>query len=83
MSKRMTVVFDDEELYRAVKIEAARSGRHAKDIIAEAVRAWLEVLEDRELGPEIDAAIEEWEREGGIKAEELFSQLRSEAQTES
>lgn len=39
--KRVTVVFDDEELYRAVKVEAARSGRTVKDVVAEAVRTWF------------------------------------------
>ena len=33
MSKRMTVVFDDEGLYTALKVEAARNGQHAKDIV--------------------------------------------------
>ncbi len=37
--KRVTVVFDDEELYRAVKVEAARTGRTVKDIVTEALRA--------------------------------------------
>jgi hypothetical protein len=33
----MTIVFDDEELYTALKVEAARSHRPAKDIVAEAL----------------------------------------------
>lgn len=41
MARRMTVVFDDEDLYTALKVEAARSHRPAKDIVAEAVQAWL------------------------------------------
>ena len=47
MAKRMTVVFDDDELYTTLKVEAARSGRHAKDIVAEALRQYfaLEVAE--------------------------------------
>ena len=38
MPKRMAVVFDDEALYRAVKVEAARRSchAHAKDIVAQA-----------------------------------------------
>lgn len=36
--KRVTIVFDDEELYRAVKVEAARSGRTVKELVAEALR---------------------------------------------
>ncbi|MCH8199248.1 MAG: hypothetical protein IIA54_04160, partial [Chloroflexi bacterium] len=49
MSKRMTIVFDDDQLYTALKVEAVRTGRHAKDIVAEAVREWIESAEDAEL----------------------------------
>ena len=54
MSKRMTVIFEDEALYTALKIEAVRKGRHAKDIVAEAVREWLEAREDEELGADLE-----------------------------
>lgn len=37
MTRRMTVVFDDEELYTALKVEAARTHRPAKDIVADAL----------------------------------------------
>jgi hypothetical protein len=39
--KRVTVLFDDEELYRSVKAEAAREGRPVKDVFAEALTGWL------------------------------------------
>lgn len=39
--KRVTVVFDDEALYRAVKVEAARTGRTVKEVVTEALRTWL------------------------------------------
>jgi hypothetical protein len=42
----MTVVFDDEELYTALKVEAARRHVPAKDIVAEALQQWLELQED-------------------------------------
>jgi len=42
MSRRMTVVFDDEELYTALKVEAARVHRPAKDLVAEALRMLFE-----------------------------------------
>ena len=72
MPKRMTVIFEDEALYTALKVEAARSGRHAKDIVSEAVREWLEASEDEELRSELEAARNEWEREGGVEASEFF-----------
>ena len=37
MTKRMTIVFDDEGLYTALKVEAARTHRPAKDIVATAL----------------------------------------------
>ena len=52
MPRRMTVVFDDEALYTALKVEATRRGCYAKDIVASAVREWLEVQEDAALQPE-------------------------------
>jgi hypothetical protein len=39
--KRVTVVLDDERLYRELKAEAAREGRPVKDAIAEALADWL------------------------------------------
>lgn len=40
--KRVTILFDDEALYRAVKAEAARDGKPVKDAVSEALRAWLD-----------------------------------------
>ena len=74
MSKRMTVVFDDETLYRDLKVEAARTGRHAKDIVAEAVREWLDTKEDEELRLGLEEARTEWQGQGGIEAQEFFRQ---------
>lgn len=39
--KRVTIAFDDEALYRTIKVEAARSGRTTKEIVVEALRDWL------------------------------------------
>ena len=75
MSKRMTVVFDDDELYTALKVEAARTGRHAKDIVAEAVREWLATQEDEELLGDLEKARLEWQLRGGIEASEFFEEL--------
>ena len=77
MSKRMTVIFEDEALYTALKVEAARTGRHAKDIIAEAVAEWLEAREDEELQADLEEARNEWEQEGGMAASEFFSELKA------
>ena len=65
MSKRMTVIFEDEALYTALKVEAARKGRHAKDIVAEAVSEWLEAREDEELRAGLEERRTEWKEKGG------------------
>lgn len=75
MSKRMTVIFEDEELYTALKVEAARKGRYAKDIVAEAIREWLEAREDEELRVGVAGVRAEWERQGGVEAGEFFRRM--------
>lgn len=64
MAKRMTVVFDDEELYTAVKVEAARRHVPAKDIVAEALREWIQLQEDMEDVRIAEERIAEYDRTG-------------------
>jgi len=75
MSKRMTVVFHNEDLYTYLKVEAARRHRPASDIIAEAVREWLESREDAELLPVVEAARTEWQEKGGRPWNEAEQEL--------
>ncbi len=65
MKRKMTLVFHDEDLYTQLKIEAVRRRMTASDIVADAVREWLESREDAELVPAIEAARIEWEEKGG------------------
>lgn len=65
MSRKMTVVFHDEELYTYLKVEAARRHMPASEIIADAVREWLESREDAELLPAIETARAEWREKDG------------------
>jgi len=65
MSRKMTVVFHDEELYTHLKVEAARRHIAASEIITEAVSEWLENREDAELLPTIEAARTEWKEKSG------------------
>lgn len=71
MSRKMTVVFHDEELYTYLKVEAVRRGMAASEIIADAVREWLEGREDAELLPAIETAQGEWEEKGGRPWDEV------------
>ena len=65
MSRKMTVVFHNEELYTYLKVEAARRHMPASEIIADAVSEWLESHEDAELLPAIEAARVEWKEKSG------------------
>ncbi len=73
--KRMTVVFHDESLYTALKVEAARRHRPASELVAEAVREWLERQEDAEWVRLIEEARGEWQAQGGRPWEEVREEL--------
>ncbi len=75
MSRKMTVVFHNEDLYTYLKVEAARRHKPASDIVAEAVREWLESREDAELLPAIEIAHAEWRQKGGRPWSEVESEL--------
>lgn len=75
MTRRMTVVFHNEDLYTYLKVEAARRHIAASDIIADAVREWLESREDAELLPAIEAARAEWQEKGGRPWSEVEQEL--------
>ncbi len=76
----MKATFDlDPDLYRAIKVEAARSDRSVKDVVEEALNAWLEAAEDAEDIAAANLAMEEYERDGGaIEAGEFFRKLAAE-----
>jgi len=77
MSRKMTVVFHDEELYTHLKVEAARRHTAASEIIAEAVSEWLESREGAELLPTIEAACTEWKEKGGRPWSEVVEEAIS------
>ena len=69
----MKVTLDlDPELYRAVKVEAARADRSVREIVDEALAEWLERLEDAEDTAAAVEALAEYGRDGGVAADEFF-----------
>lgn len=74
--RRMTVLFEDDALYTAVKVEAARRNQPLKDLVTQALREWIEDQEDAELLADVEAARAEWQEKGGMPAGDFFSQLR-------
>ena len=75
MSRKMTVVFHDEELYTYLKVEAARRHTAASEIITDAVRQWLDNREDAELLSVIESARSEWKEKGGRPWSEVEQEM--------
>ena len=75
MKRKMTVVFHDEGLYTQLKIEAIKRHTAASDIVADAVREWLESHEDAELLPAIESARTEWKEKGGRPWSEVEQEM--------
>ena len=75
----MKVTIDiDADLYRAIKVEAARSDRTVREIIDEALDAWLDAAETREDVASAEAALIEYRRDGGASAETFLGTLAAE-----
>ncbi|HEX7560618.1 MAG TPA: hypothetical protein VF347_00330 [Candidatus Humimicrobiaceae bacterium] len=75
MSKRMTIVFKDENTYTHLKVEAAKRNINASDIVSEAVVEWIDSREDLELSPLIKSSQEEAKSRGTKSWEEIKRNL--------
>ena len=79
----MKVTFDiDPDLYRSVRVEAARADRSIRDVVAEALAGWLEAREDDEDRASAADALAEYERDGGAAAADVFEHLAAETRAE-
>jgi transcription initiation factor TFIIIB Brf1 subunit/transcription initiation factor TFIIB len=75
----LTFVLEDEELYSIIETEAKDSGRTIQEIIVEALRVWkVETEMDDEERREVEEALREWEKNGGMEARAFFDGLREE-----
>ena len=75
----MKATFDvDDDLYRALKVEAARLDRSIREVVGEALTAWLEQAEEAEDRASATAALEEYRRDGGEAASTFFGHLAAE-----
>lgn len=73
---KVTIALRDDELYRAIRVRAAQSGRQIRDIVEEALEMWLTAQEDAE---DIIAAKEALAEPGqDIDAEEFFQKMVAE-----
>lgn len=79
----MKVTFDlDADLYRTLKVEAARTDRSVRDVVAEAIAGWLERQEEAEDRASAAEALDEYRRDGGTAAATFFEHLAAEARAE-
>ena len=79
----MKVTFDlDPDLYRSLKVEAARTDLTMRDVVADAIASWLERREADEDRASAAAALEEYRRDGGTSAAKFFEHLAAEARAE-
>ena len=75
----MKVTIDlDADVYRAIKVEAARTDRSVREIVDEALDAWLEAAEAREDRESAETALDEYQRDGGEAAASFFGTLAAE-----
>lgn len=75
----MKVTIDlDPDRYRAIKVEAARTDRSVREVVDEALAAWLEAEEEREDRASAADALAEYRRDGGESAESFFGSLAAE-----
>jgi plasmid stability protein len=82
LSMKVTIAFSDDELYRAIRVRAAQSGRQIRDIVEEALAAWLETVEDAEDVAASRDALGEYANAGGVDADEYFRRLVAESRVE-
>lgn len=75
MARRMTIVFDDEELYTALKVAAARSHRPAKDIVADALEVFFEATAEEHNSILARARIKGVARSGRPDVDRLLEEL--------
>jgi predicted DNA-binding protein len=75
----MKATFDlDPELYRSLKVEAARADRSVREVVEEAVGQWLLRAEEAEDLASAGEALEEYRRDGGTSAEDWFARQAAE-----
>ncbi len=78
---KVTIALDDPELYRAIKIEAARTDRSIREIVEEALAEWLERHEDEDDRAAAEVALAEYQRDGGLAADEFFGTMAAEVRS--
>ena len=72
---KVTIAFQDDELYQRIKLHAAMSNRQVRDIVEEALTSWLQGVEDADDQRASAEALEEYATAGGMDADAYFARL--------
>lgn len=75
---KVTISFRDDALYRAVRVRAAEEGRQIRDIVEEALTAWLDAREEAEDAVASAEALREYDDRGGEEADAFFRRMVAE-----
>jgi plasmid stability protein len=75
---KVTIAFRDGGLYQAIRVRAVQEGRAIRDIVEEALGAWIEAREDAEDAAASRAALDERDRVGGEDADAFFRRMVAE-----
>ncbi len=65
MSKKLTFVLPDDDLYLWLKAESVKRGRSSNSILTEALTEWLENHDNPELLAAIKALRSNWKKKHG------------------
>jgi len=76
---KVTIAFANDELYRAVRVRAAQTNRQIREIVEEALEAWLTAQEDAE---DVAASDEALAQDRYADAEDYFRRLVAEGRVE-
>lgn len=72
--QRLVLTIEDEELLSRLEAEAEKRGKPVSDLVLEAVDWWVHATEEAEDIADSEAALDEYELEGGVDAFEYFRQ---------
>jgi plasmid stability protein len=75
---KATIAFRDAALYRSIRLRAAQEGRQIRDVVEEALRAWLQEHEDDDDSRASADALAEYEQTGGEDADAFFRRMVAE-----
>lgn len=79
---KVTIALTNDDLYRAIRVRAAQSGRQIRDIVEEALEMWIEAQEDEEDIVASQEALAEYAVAGGADADGYFQRLVAEGRVD-